>query len=168
MILDVSSILKETGGRIDINSEINFEDVDFQGESFHFTSPLTAFGKIYNNGKSLRLTLKVSGKMNVHCARCLKEFETDVDFDVAEDFMQEDSAATEDEDIILFSGTEIELIEVVSNSFFMNVSGKYLCSEDCKGLCPKCGKDLNEGDCGCEDDDIDPRWEGLKAIMDKT
>ena len=43
-----------------------------------------------------------------------------------------------------------------------------LCSEDCKGLCLKCGQNLNLGDCGCEDDNIDPRWEGLKAIMDNT
>ena len=168
MILDVSSILKETGGKIDISAELDFADVDFLGESFHFTSPLTISGKIYNNGKSLRLTLDVSGRMQVHCARCMKDFETDVNFEVLEDFMQEDGENAEDEDIILFAGTEIELMEVVSNSFFMNVSGKYLCSEDCKGLCPKCGKDLNEGNCGCDDDDIDPRWAGLKAIMDKT
>lgn len=167
MVLDVSSILKETGGRIDINTELDFADIDFLGESFHFTAPLKLIGKIYNNGKSLRLTVDAEGKMLVHCARCMKEFETDINYTVAEDFMQEDGVAVED-DIILFSGTEIELDEIVSNAFLMNVSGKYLCRDDCKGLCSKCGKDLNEGDCGCSDDDIDPRWLGLKNIIDKA
>lgn len=167
MILDVSSILKETGGKIDINAELDFADIDFLGESFHFTAPLKLIGKIYNNGKSLRLTVDVDGRMSVHCARCMKEFETDINYTVDEDFMQGDDTVEED-DIILFSGTEIELDEIVSNAFLMNVSGKYLCSDDCKGLCPKCGKDLNEGDCGCIDDDIDPRWLGLKDIMDKA
>jgi uncharacterized protein len=168
MILDVSQILKETGGKIDIETKLDFADVDFLGENFHFEEPLNLSGKIYNNGKSLRLTLDVTGKMQVHCARCMKPMVTDVDFEVSEDFMQGDGETAEEDDIILFEGTKIELLEVVSNSFFMNVSGKYLCSEDCKGLCPHCGKNLNEGDCGCEDDDIDPRWAGLKAIMDKT
>ena len=167
MLLDVSKILKETGGKIDINTELCFDDVDFLGENFHFVKPLALNGKIYNNGKSLRLTLDVSGEMTVHCARCMTPLNTEINFEVTEDFMQDEGEET-DEDVILFSGTKIDILDVVSNCFFMNVSGKYLCSEDCRGLCPKCGKNLNEGDCDCEDDDIDPRWAGLKAIMDKT
>lgn len=167
MIIDVSKILKETGGKIDIDSEINFSDVDFLGESFHFDKPLELVGKIYNNGKSLRLEALAKGEVNVHCARCLMPITENLEFLVEEDFMQE-SEETCDEDIILFSGNKIDLDEIVSNSFFMNVQGKYLCSEDCKGLCLKCGQNLNLGDCDCEDDNIDPRWESLKAIMNNT
>ena len=49
----------------------------------------------------------------------------------------------------------------------MNVEGKYLCSEDCKGLCQHCGADLNEGDCGCSQENIDPRWAALVDIIEK-
>ena len=167
MIIDVSSILKETGGKIDVNAKVDFADVDFLGESFHFTSPIDLCGEIYNNGKSLKLTLKATGEMEVHCSRCMSPIVKELKFDVIEDFMQDDGEAV-DEDIILFSGTKIDIGEIVLNSFFMNVDGKYLCSEDCKGLCPKCGKNLNEGSCDCEDDDIDPRWAALREIMDKT
>ena len=52
-------------------------------------------------------------------------------------------------------------------NFLMNVEGKYLCSEDCKGLCQHCGADLNEGDCGCSQENIDPRWAALVDIMEK-
>ena len=58
--------------------------------------------------------------------------------------------------------------EIAQTGFFMNVPGKFLCSEDCKGLCPQCGADLNEGDCGCDNEVIDPRWEALKKIMDSN
>ncbi len=167
MIIDVSSILKETGGKINIDAKLDFADVDFLGESFRFTAPLDLCGKIYNNGKSLRLELKVSGNMQVHCARCISLIDTGLEFDVVENFMQDDSEAV-DEDIILFSGTKIDIKDVVVNSFFMNAEGRYLCSEDCKGLCPKCGKNLNEGSCDCADDDIDPRWASLREIMDKS
>lgn len=167
MIIDVSSILKETGGKIDIDTKLDFKDIDFLGENFHFEAPLNVFGKIYNNGKSLRLDVTVSGEANVHCARCMSPMTTVFEFLVTEDFMQDDGEAV-DEDIILFSGTKIDLSDIVQNGFFMNMSGKYLCSEDCKGLCSKCGKNLNLGDCGCEDDDIDPRWEVLRNLMDKS
>ena len=60
---------------------------------------------------------------------------------------------------------EIDIYEVVLNNFLMNVEGKYLCMEDCKGLCTKCGADLNNGECGCDNDDIDPRWAKLAEIM---
>ena len=54
---------------------------------------------------------------------------------------------------------------ILINNFLMNVSGKYLCKEDCKGLCSKCGQDLNVGECNCSDEEIDPRWAALAEIM---
>lgn len=168
MIIDVSGILKETGGKVLIDDVVSFADMDFMGESFHFTMPLSVKGSVYNNGKSLRLEAVASGEMQVHCARCMKPVVVPLDFDIEESFMREEEGVVDDEDVILFSGNKIEMDDIIADSFFMSVSGKYLCSEDCKGLCPTCGKNLNEGDCDCEDDDIDPRWEALKKIMDKT
>ena len=62
---------------------------------------------------------------------------------------------------------KIDIDDIVANNFLMNVEGKYLCSEDCKGLCQHCGADLNEGDCGCSQENIDPRWATLIDIMEK-
>ena len=62
---------------------------------------------------------------------------------------------------------KIDIDDIVANNFLMNVEGKYLCSEDCKGLCQHCGADLNEGDCGCSQENIDPRWAALVDIMEK-
>ena len=72
-----------------------------------------------------------------------------------------------DGEIILFDGYEVDLSEVVRDRFLMNISGRYLCSEDCKGLCPVCGHDLNEGDCGCSGETIDPRWQALADILNQ-
>ena len=69
---------------------------------------------------------------------------------------------------VIYSGNSLELDEIVLNSFLMNVPGKFLCKEDCKGLCPQCGQDLNLGDCDCDNDTFDPRWAALKEIMEKT
>lgn len=168
MIIDVSSILNESGGKLPVCGSVSLEDMDFLGESFHFLAPMEINGYVVNNGKALKLRCSASGRMTVHCARCMKSVEVDIDFDIDEDFMQEGAEMSDEEDIIVFSGYNIEISEVVANSFFMNVPGKYLCSEDCRGLCPDCGQNLNEGECKCAEERIDPRWEALKKIMDNT
>ena len=166
MIIDVSSILKVSGGKIDINCEIDLSSAEFMGTVYKFTSPVTVKGSIANNGKSLFLRAECNGKMQTQCARCLKDIEETFYFPLEEQLIQNDDAdINEDEDVIVFDGYSFELDEIVSSNFLMNINGSYLCKEDCMGLCPSCGKNLNEGDCSCENIDIDPRWSTLLDIM---
>lgn len=164
MIIDLSEIIKDYGGKIDISIPVKMDDTEFLGESFVFEKPLEVTGTIANNTKSLELNARVEGEMQVHCARCQKPVIVPVKFRVHEILASDDSQVN-DEEIIIFSDDKIDITDIVLNSFLMSVSGKFLCSEDCKGLCPKCGADLNDGDCGCDNDEIDPRWAGLEEIM---
>ena len=165
MIIDVSSVLKEFGGIIKISGEISLADTDFLGELYHFDKPVTIAGAISNNGKSLLLKANCEGVMHTKCARCMKDIDVSVDFDVDEVLAQDDGTVSDDSDVILFESHEIDIDDIVLNNFLMSISGKYLCSEDCKGLCSKCGADLNEGDCGCDHNEIDPRWAALADLI---
>jgi len=167
-MIDLSEIKKDFGGVLTISEDLAVSQTDFMGEQFTFSEPLRVEGSITNNTKSLKLEALVTGKMGVHCARCNQPMEAPVRFRVKEILAEEDAEVSEDEDIILYSGNELELDEIVINSFLMNVSGKFLCKEDCKGLCPHCGQNLNQGDCDCDNDTFDPRWAALKEIMEKT
>lgn len=167
MKTDLSSIIKVTGAEIVLDGDIELGNIEFLGESYRFDTPLKIKGKIYNNGQSLTLTANVKGKMKTECARCLKELETDVDFEIHELLSKREEGVETDGEIILFDGHEVDLSEVVRDRFLMNISGRYLCSEDCKGLCPVCGHDLNEGDCGCSGETIDPRWQALADILNQ-
>lgn len=69
-----------------------------------------------------------------------------------------------DEYIVVPDG-RLDLDELLYEDIMLELPSKYLCSEDCKGLCPKCGKNLNEGDCGCDRREIDPRLEILKSLL---
>ena len=80
------------------------------------------------------------------CDRCLADLELDMDLDETYYLFPEN---TPDVDYF-YSGDEIELDDFVRETLVMNMPGKVLCSEDCKGLCSKCGADLNLGDCGCD------------------
>ncbi len=166
MIIDLSEIIKDYGGKLSISASIEMDDTDFLGESFVFDKPLNIKGTITNNTKSLEFVAKAEGEMQVHCARCNKAFVVPVSFRIKETLVGEDGEITDDE-MIVYSGDKLDILEIVLNSFLMSVSGKYLCSEDCKGLCPKCGADLNEGQCECDTTEIDPRWAGLQEIMKK-
>lgn len=165
MVIDVSSILKEFGGSIAVSGEIAFGDTDFLGELYHFNKPIKISGSISNNGQSLSFKADCRGEMQTRCARCMKDIDVGVSFSVDELLAQDNGTVSEDSDIILFEGSTVDIDDIVMNSFLMNISGKYLCSEDCKGLCPVCGADLNEGECGCERDTIDPRWAALAELI---
>ena len=166
MIIDLSSVIKDYDGNMEICVKCELENTDFLGEEFVFPDGLTVCGKITNNTKSLHLQAKVKGKIRVLCARCRKEVSEDVEFDMSEVLVRDDEQTTHiDDDVVVFSGTTLDIDDIVINNFLMNISSKFLCKDDCKGLCPKCGKDLNEGDCDCNNDEIDPRWAALAEII---
>lgn len=166
MIIDLSSIIKDYDGSMQLCQKCSFENTDFLGEEFSFPDGLLVDGKITNNTKSLQLQANVSGIVQVHCARCCKPMETSVNFDISEVLVRDDNADEfVDEDVVVFSGYTLDIDDIVINNFLMNISAKFLCKEDCKGLCPKCGQDLNVAECNCSDDEIDPRWAALAEIM---
>ena len=142
MTIDVSTILKELGGKIDINGDVEMSDTDFLGEMYHFNEPVKVSGSVSNNGKSLILKANCTGHMTTQCARCMKDIVVDIDFDIDENLAQDDGSVSSDDDVILFEDVKIDIDDIVANNFLMNVEGKYLCSEDCKGLCQHCGADL--------------------------
>lgn len=167
MTIDVSTILKELGGKIEINGDVKMSDTDFLGEMYHFDEPLKVLGSVSNNGKSLILKADCTGQMTTQCARCMNDINVFVDFKIDENLVQDNEEVNEDDDVILFSEPQIDIDDIVTDCFLMNVEGKYLCKEDCQGLCQQCGADLNDGECGCSHDNIDPRWAALVDIMNK-
>ena len=164
MTINISGIFKELGGKMPVECELDLSEVDFLGGMYEFTEPVKVSGTVSNNGKSFILRADCNAKVKTSCARCLKDIIVPVSFGVDENLIRDDGEEIVDEDVIVFEGNGFELDEIILNAFLMNVSGRYLCSEDCKGLCPKCGADLNEGECDCPED-IDPRWAGLLDIM---
>ena len=168
MKVDLSSVIKVTGAEVKINGDVGFADAEFLGEIYRFDEPLKVTGRIYNNGQSLTLEADVKGRMRTECSRCLDELETDIEFEVYELLSQRDETDTESEDIILFDGCDIELDDIIADHFLMNISGRYLCSDDCKGLCPVCGQNLNKGKCDCDNTYIDPRWQALADILNQS
>ncbi len=165
MLIDLTEVIKNENGKLTLDEAFDMPEVSFMGEEFEFSEPFRANGVIFNNSKALELDMTVSGRAKVHCARCNAPMETVISFPVRETLMRETDENPEDDEIILYQGTEIELDDIIVSNFLMSVPVKYLCKSDCKGLCPECGINLNEYTCDCGKDAMDPRWEKLAEIM---
>jgi len=113
----------------------------------------------------------VSGKVSTHgrftCDRCLTSFERAIDGTFHVLFVPEGTAPDQQDDEVRIIPSDMMVIildEDVRQAIELTVPVKLLCTEDCKGLCPRCGKNLNHGPCTCEHDETDPRWEPLRKL----
>ena len=111
----------------------------------------------------MEISARVTAKLDTVCARCMKEISEDVDFSFSERIACKDSQ--EDDDVILLEGSEVDVADLALNNFITISPMKYLCKEDCKGLCPHCGADRNQTECGCETDAVDPRFDVLNDLF---
>ena len=126
-------------------------------------------GSVTDNSGVIILSAQVEARVHTHCARCGRPVEYDKATPV--DFVLVRSLANgEDEqsdELFLVDSDTVELDDILIPELILDMEMTVLCREDCKGLCPKCGKNLNEGPCGCDLRQIDPRLAVLQKLLDQ-
>jgi len=165
MNYDVSSILKVRGAKISVDESMTVFGQTQTGEPEF--NDVSVKGEIVNIGDVLEFSAKVRGRFKTECARCLKPIEEGFCIEFTEMLKNVDEEITDKDAVVTFSGFTVDLTDIVRSNILVNLSTKYLCSEECKGICSICGADLNESPCNCANDYIDPRMEGLKRLLDK-
>lgn len=165
--LSLDRIKQDKGKVLNFELEEDIDDIKVQGELVKFLGPVKVTGQVENLGQRI---FQVNGLINVPieavCYRCLSKtnFELNIDFSLK--FSDTITESTEDEEeLITFSGNEIELRPHVINEIILNWPAQVLCKPDCRGLCPTCGTNLNFSSCHCEDDRIDSRFSVLKNLF---
>ncbi len=162
MRIDLREIIEYPGKSIPFNYGIDLSFLDFDSVE-EISSPSPASGEVRNTAGILKLSGNVQIDLNCVCARCLTEFEKRIDLQLnvtlAEELQDEDNP-----DIFLLDGDYIDVDEVIVEAFVLNMEQKLLCREDCKGLCDKCGENLNNGPCDCMAE-IDPRLAALTQLL---
>ncbi len=140
---------------------------------FEFEGPLRAQATIKKMGKSYLIRGTVQTFLRLRCARCLREFSHPLSssFDltlhplrVASLDEGEIELGEEDMESSFFEGGEIRLSEVACEQVFLEVPYQPLCREVCKGLCPKCGRDLNLSSCDCTQEDLRAGFSVLQKL----
>ena len=165
MLFDVSALYKNPDIVLDLNEEISFND-EFAKDSISFEKPVIVSGNIKNTSGILVLNAKVTGEFVATCDRCGKEVKLPLDFQMTENFAK-NTNGEEGEEITPLVKEKFDLYELVLKSVFSEFPSKKLCSEGCKGICQRCGADLNLDKCSCQDDDNwNPQFDILKGLFD--
>lgn len=136
-----------------------------------FTSPVSVNVKLDKSSTQIFLKGEIASNGNFMCDRCLIDFTSEfrTSFNIV--FMYEARGLKEDRtndiQILSHETNYIDIAEDVRQYLLLAIPIKILCSENCRGLCPSCGIDLNENQCKCKSDTLDPRWEALSKIIKK-
>ena len=136
-----------------------------------FPSPMKVSGEITNTAGYMRMTLTMSVDYVAQCARCLApvtgQFTLDLEKTVAPRNLLGDLDEDKLDEFAIIEDGFLDMDEQLREQIEMEFPMRLLCSEDCKGLCPKCGKNLNEGECDCDHTEIDPRMEPLRKLLEQ-
>lgn len=169
MLLDLSELLSGNCREKIFDTEIGFDEFDSSMGRFLVTGKclpkitVTALG-----GKKYAVTGDGSVNLSIPCARCLEEVNTQVDFSIERELDFNDDTDESDErmeEMNYIDGYHLDVDKLVHTEILMSMPLRVLCSEDCKGLCYKCGANLNKGECGCDREQLDPRMSVIRDIF---
>jgi len=166
MRLGLLKIIDSPGGVVPFETSLDLSQMEFGG-SYPFAEPVHAVGQVRNTAGVLVMTGELTTRLHGECDRCAKSFEKD--FAISLEAVLVSKLENEDYDdpwTFELDGTDADLEDILTTAVVLNMDSKLLCSEDCKGLCPKCGADLNLGPCDCKPE-LDPRLAVLQQFLNK-
>ena len=166
MRLGLSQIIDRPGESVSYSAVVDLSDLQY-GTCFPVTEPVKAEGTVRNTAGVLVMKGEITTTIHGTCDRCASEFDRDVVIPIDAVLVTElANEENEDEWVFTLEVDSADLDDIIRTIFVLNMDSKLLCSDDCKGLCCRCGKNLNDGPCSCEKE-IDPRLAALKQLLNK-
>ncbi len=166
MLLELGKIINCPGQSVSFSTVVDLSDLKY-GNCYPVTAPVLAEGTVRNTAGVLEMSGSIKTTIHGVCDRCAEDFTRDVDMPLNVVLVTEFADdGNEDEWVFLLNGDCADLEDIVRTVFVLNMDSQLLCSEDCKGLCCRCGKNLNEGPCGCQKEP-DPRFAALRQLLNK-
>ena len=166
MLLGLSQIIDRPGQSVSFSVSVDLSDLQY-GRIFPVTELVLASGTVRNTAGVLVMKGEITTCIHGICDRCASDFSRDVkipiDVVLVEELTNEDS---EDEWVFPLEADSADLDEIVRTVFVLNMDSKLLCKPDCKGLCYRCGKNLNHEVCTCQKEP-DPRFAALRQLLNK-
>lgn len=172
MTINITDLGTELGRELPFSFTTTAEELDAVFDDYSFTGPITVTGTIVNTGTRWRVQGKIEDVKHFICNRCLKECEEPQVHEFSEDYVRgssvQEAEEAENADIVnTFEGDILDIQEMIRDTLIAAQPLSNICKPDCKGLCPVCGHDLNEGDCGCDRFVPDPRMAALQQLLKK-
>ena len=166
MLLGLSKLIDSPGVSIPFSASIDLRDLLY-GTCYPVSEPVLASGTVRNTAGVFVMKGEISTCIHGVCDRCAADFSRQVniplDIVLVRELANEDS---EDEEVFPMVDDNADLEEIVRTVFVLNLDSKLLCKPDCKGICCRCGHNLNEGPCSCEKE-LDPRFAALRQLLEQ-
>jgi uncharacterized protein len=170
MKIDLNRTSEDFSQRLEL--EDSPEALELKADGVTFVKPVRVELLVFKNKDQLVCQGKVTVSVKLECSRCLAGYDHTVSSDL--NFVVDltggpEAAESEEEGYFVAdpSATSFEINDPVREAVILSLPLKPLCSEECRGLCPICGIDLNRSKCGCVQKETDPRWDQLKGLLKK-
>lgn len=146
MVINLKQLYDIVGEKLTLNYEVDVQKLnDIKGYSF--SRPMTINGAIVNRAGVVTLKYTAAFTLHACCDRCLIEFDRDYDYDFEHIVVR--SVNGENDEYVVTESDMLDMDELSLTDCLLQLPSKMLCKEDCLGLCPYCGTDLNENECDC-------------------
>lgn len=166
MIVDLSKLFDELGGTKAIEAALDLGEVKRWGEKL-FAGPVHVAGKAQNRSGIVTVSYQADFILDVVCDRCLTPLTREEQMEFSHIVVLSLNREDNDEFIVIPDG-KLDLAELVTADILLELPTSIVCDENCKGLCPICGKNLNEGACGCDRTERDPRLDKLRELLQES
>lgn len=160
MKINVEDIKENLGEFKELSFKEQIEDLKFQGRDIKVVKPAQMEFQVFNTDDSFLVTGSIELELNVACSRCLERFNLPVSIDLEEEVDKEEVELIDNQAMI-------DITKEIDDSIMLAIPMQPVCDEDCAGLCPSCGQNLNEADCDCFMHTVDPRLAKLEKLLDK-
>ena len=164
MILDASEAKKRIGQVFPFEQSEKLPDLDYGGREIVLERPLHVAGEFFFNGKEFQVQGDADTVLASVCARCGTEFPEPYSFHFEERFSRDGSDEDDEDPVYACEGDMLPLERAVMDNFYLNLPLISVCKPDCKGLCPVCGANRNETECGCLQTETDHPFSVLKDL----
>lgn len=138
--------------------------LDVASDQYSVDGPIEIKGTVVHTGKGYRVEGNIHFQKTFECDCCLETSHGEQLLSFAEEY-KKDSDENENGDMVSFSGDFIDITELIRETILLSEPLNHICSPDCRGLCIKCGANLNKTECGCDRHVIDPRLAALQKLL---
>lgn len=164
--------IKEADNKLGLTVPFHFsakaEEIDAIHESYSFEGDIEVSGELAATGRGYRVSGQISCTKSFVCDRCLEQSSQQQVHQFDEEYQKRGSGYSEDnQDVNYFDGDQLDISPMIRDVLLSDQPLNNICNADCRGLCLKCGANLNHGDCGCDRTVIDPRLAALQQLLTK-
>lgn len=167
MLLQLTQVFDIEGNEANASFDLDLSDCDVNG-FYPFDRPVAVRAKAVNRAGVVTLSYSITSAIQLRCDRCLTVFPYDLDITGKQVLVRKvyDESFL-DEDYIEVPEDCLDVSELARDEILLHLPSKILCKEECKGICPKCGINLNEKTCNCGNKEVDPRLQILGQLLEQ-